>query len=66
MYRYIEGAYGKKYTAGQIVRLDEYGMRLGTVKKPKGDPQYVDVEWLHDGKLCRGNFHPNSLTVVES
>lgn len=64
MYDYIARQYSKSFTAGMIVSLDEYGGRLGTVKKPSGDPQYVDVEWLHDGKLRRGNFHPDSVTEV--
>jgi hypothetical protein len=31
--------------------------------KPEGDPHYVRVEWWQDGKKCRGDFHPTSITV---
>lgn len=63
-YDYIKRAYGKEFLPGMMVSLDEYKGLTGTVRRTRGDPQYVSVEWLQNGKLRKGDFHPDSLTII--
>jgi len=56
-YDYIAHYYGTRFKPGQRVIFTEDGRR-GTVLKPAGDPQYVDVKFDAGGE---GPCHPMSL-----
>ena len=58
-YDYIERFYGKKFKPGDRVEFLEYGGAVGTVKRTRGDPQYVSVQF-DDGR--NGMCHPDSLS----
>lgn len=57
-YAYIARAYGKQFSPGQRVLFTEYQNKPGTVRRVRGDPQYVSVKF-DDGRI--GDCHPDSL-----
>ena len=61
-YRYIETYYGHRFMPGDRVKFTEGKERFGVVRRPRGDPQYVDVKF-DDGHV--GPCHPDSLEIVK-
>lgn len=59
-YDYIARAYGKHFKPGMRVTFSEYDDAPGTVKRVRGDPQYVSVKF-DDGR--EGDCHPGSLEI---
>ena len=62
-YDYIKRFYGKDFKPGMRVSFDEYGGALGTVKRTRGDSQYVSVKF-DDGR--EGNCHPDSIQIIDA
>ena len=60
-YDYIERFYGTRFKPGMRVLFTEYDDAPGTVKRAKGDPQYVSIKF-EDGR--EGKCHPQSLKIV--
>lgn len=59
-YDYIERFYGTRFKPGMRVLFTEDEDRQGTVKRVRGDPQYVSVRF-DDGH--EGFCHPTSLKI---
>ncbi len=59
-YTYIEDYYGTRFEPGMRVCFTEGKKAFGTVRKPRGDPQYVSVRF-DAGHV--GECHPKSLDI---
>ena len=62
-YDYIKRAYGKTFKPGDRVQFSEYGNKPGTVRRVRGDPQYVSVKF-DDGR--EGDCHPDSVFPLDA
>ena len=62
VYSHIARFYGKQFNPGDRVQFTEYNNKPGTVRRVRGDPQYVSVKF-DDGKI--GDCHPDSLIPMQ-